>query len=659
MIYRKIHESQFYLVEDRITELQKKYLGTKKFKSQLEPWEIVSGKKPKIHEVPTLHTRWDNGGYHEPSEVFNKIVEADPTSTKEYSDRMLHWYSKSNEPAQQTVHSYPATADPNLLQKAHEIAHQQQDIYDKQHSEMHSQVHPLQLEDLGRATEALQIFHAVKNQLPEEHRDINKINSLKHLEKVVEPYRFRVSKGEQERALRAAGSSLLYEDDDIAVHHVKNQDASCSLGAGTRWCVSGRNHNMFDSYNKDSPLILFTDKKGKFNRHLSRDSGVDKSNYRRYMFHFGKNRGADYVPAGGDEEEWVDAPNDRSRHTDHSFMDENDDSIDYHEFVNKFPQTRNIPALQHQHAVIFQSPDRTESPSNRQLFQSNVKTGAIKVHDIISHIQKHPELTRSLQYSDEDHGPITAIHDSRNSIHDYLLSVTKPVVMSRGFTDRTTGKYISEIDPTHPVVKHYLGSEDGSIQPKVSPEEVAEFHRSLKRNNITLTPTMIERRIKDPTTKTDEIMRLATTTADHKIHQIAYDRIKGENPGELHWSVSPLIKHLIKHTNNDKLLKKAYEDTSELQKNPMRLPEDDRKIHEIHLNIASNQNTPDDVLYHIATKHSQAGIQPDDAYRADQSGYQVKDYNIHSIGITAAKTLLHKIEKRAGLPERIRGEHQP
>jgi hypothetical protein len=286
-----------------------------------------------------------------------------------------------------------------------------------------------------------------------------------------------------------------------------------------------------------------------------------------------------------------------------------------------------------------------------------LKSGAIKVQDIISHIQQNPELTRSKQTSEDDVGPERAIRDSHNSIHDYLLSVSKPIIHHQGFTHPITKQYITPIDPKHPVIQHYLGSEDGTIPPKVSSEETSEFHRSLQRNKMTLPSSMLEKRLKDPTTDSGELIRLATSTMDPNIHNIAYDRIKAKDPTKFHWTVAPLIKF----SNSGELLKKSYEDTLNLVKNNhVLIPEDNIKIYNIHSHIAGNPNTPDDVLYHMATNNSQAGSDPKAdkfSYKENENKFQVGHNHSNHIGILAAKTLLSKIEKQSGLPERTKGEH--
>lgn len=446
LILQKINES-IYLVEDRIPSLITKWKGMREIPDPLEAHEIVAGIKPTLKIVPKLNAEHDremtrhisgtfdkqaqtiesirtsrergeisdkefisrNSSYNKGGEeytkaIVEKISKADPSPGKEYTDKMLQWYSQSSERTPHYNHNWNiapnSISDPyrrsmrheirnalarkqqqqgfigdrppsiddvshEMVDKAFKIHFQQRDARTKHLDELrHSTDNPFRMEDLGRATDALQLYHKVKHLLPAEHRDINKIHSLHHLEEVVEPYRHHVSPSDLEKLHK---SNMIYDDEHVTAYHVPNQEASCSLGAGTRWCVSGRTDNYFKSYNESSPLIMFVDKKKKMNPYLRNPE--NKQNYKRYMFHFGHHR-SDAM----------------SESTGHQLMDEADQPVEYKDFIRQFPQLKHIPQLQHLHPVLFQS-ETIDQKKDKLQTASGLK-------EIMDHMQKYPQFHR-------------------------------------------------------------------------------------------------------------------------------------------------------------------------------------------------------------------------------------------------------------------------
>jgi hypothetical protein len=159
----------------------------------------------------------------------------------------------------------------------------------------------LTLEDLTRTREYLVLFDRVKNRLPADKRDINRLRSTNELFDTIKNFREN-EKGEivtqdyEDRMYREA--EVLYDGSDYEILTPKTKEASQYFGRGTEWCTAyapPRTNNMFDHYNQKGPLYIIR----------------DKSDGKRWQFHL------DYVPP--------------------QYMDEADRSIDIHQFVKDHP----------------------------------------------------------------------------------------------------------------------------------------------------------------------------------------------------------------------------------------------------------------------------------------------------------------------------------
>ena len=603
LIYQKISKTRpltenYFLIEDRLPELTKKYIGTRKVQSNyVSAAGIVAGKRPEYKETPILDTSHETHAdlkAHTPEMVLSKIVGADPTENKQYADRMLHWYSKSSElpPKAGMGETHFGVLSPEQEEKANQIHSQQIRQETETKANYHSQWHPFKLEDLGRAKDALEVYHRAKNasDFPKEFKDINKVNSLKHLENIVEPFRFRKTAGEAERELRSKGTTLLHDDPDLAVYHVKTQEASCSLGAGTRWCVSGDEYNMFDHYNATSPLIMFHDKKGTMAPHL--DEPRNKGNYKRYMFHFGENRNARSLDelTGGQGEG-----------TDYQFMDESDSPVDYEKFIQKFPQAKNIPALQHMHSILFQA----DTPEQKAV---KYATDPQEVKKTVEHFKKYSEMQRPNIHTIEDHfvGALGTEKEGETHAH-----------------------------PNHPVLTHYFGND--SHAPGASSEESSNFLTSvLKHPNAA---SIIRRQHADSIVrrnlyKPEHAGKLITAVDDSRLQHHLYDVVKTNFDPEKH-SISHY--YFLSKIKNPQLIQRAYQDFKNKPVAPHLSVLIPSSVHEL---IASNEHTPDHILHELATNVNISRIK-----QKNSSGETYRD----NTGSVALRTLLNKMEKRGGI----------
>lgn len=682
IIRRRLIAESIFLVEDRIPSLITKYSGMRKIKSHLTPKQIVDGEKPNVKEVPILSTDHDEradyvlgprdtaftdeGNFtefpHSAEKIVRKIAEADPTEGKEYTDRMLHWYSRSGIPRIPISHSFKMPSD--NTDRHEEIRQQYDKAIQKEVDEYHSTVHKFKLEDLGRAHAALEVYHSAKNlpDFPSEHKDINKINSLHHLERVVEPFKRRMlelSKSAEDKARREAilrdGAEVLHEDDDVKVYHVKSSQASCELGKGTRWCVSADRNNMFNQYNSDSPLIMFHDKKGKMNQHLDESGGEDKEHYRRYMFSFGTQRNPNVIAAEHGEPIDLRGPHERNHRTvysDHQLMDESDHDVNYGKFIQTFPQLKHIPALQHLHNYMFQSVPKEQ---RKQM----VTHDPTEFKKIIDHISKYKTL-----------------HERGTNTESYIASLlnTRPHTYRSG-DERFIGDHdLKEITDheNHPIYTHFFGSSNG-VKPKATLTETHSFVAELSNQGMKMHDNVLKRYgdmlkrqsytsagLTNESTK-NRYAKQVNLSSNPELHEHAYN-ILG------HIKVNPEMYDFMRHTQNQNLIRRAFNDT---MSDKFKDVEDKRDLpnrpttvgkkyipqtgllHQLSVNI----NTPDDILHHLIKNKPIHGFfeSPTDSL-IDGGSNIVKSNQLYNrwqnhenIGSNALTTLINKMNQRGGM----------
>jgi hypothetical protein len=119
------------------------------------------------------------------------------------------------------------------------------------------------LEDVLSAVKpVLAKFHEAKirKKLPDHMRDINRYKSLTQF------YRDVDSISLPEKELTNKGNSeVYYEDGHVRIMYPKDEAAACYYGQQTKWCTAGREHNMFDYYNKQGPMYIILPKHPRHN----------------------------------------------------------------------------------------------------------------------------------------------------------------------------------------------------------------------------------------------------------------------------------------------------------------------------------------------------------------------------------------------------------
>jgi hypothetical protein len=134
------------------------------------------------------------------------------------------------------------------------------------------------MEDLYKTTEDLQKFHRFKQQIPQEKRDINRIESFDELYELTKDFSIeQATTTKAERVLQDA--ELVYDGPNWEILIPKSEEASCHYGANTRWCTAGSSNNYYNHYSKQGPLYIIMNKKDptdKYQFHFESNQFMDK-----------------------------------------------------------------------------------------------------------------------------------------------------------------------------------------------------------------------------------------------------------------------------------------------------------------------------------------------------------------------------------------------
>lgn len=128
-------------------------------------------------------------------------------------------------------------------------------------------------EDHPRIKETLQNFDKHRQRLVD--KDINRYKTIGDLETALEPHIEAnvVSKKQEKRDIKETGATQIYNSPTMSVHKLNTQEGAMAYGAGTKWCTAAKKNNMFDTYNKDGPLFVISNKVNnqKFQYHPASD----------------------------------------------------------------------------------------------------------------------------------------------------------------------------------------------------------------------------------------------------------------------------------------------------------------------------------------------------------------------------------------------------
>jgi hypothetical protein len=176
-----------------------------------------------------------------PFDVFQKIVESDPTSMIDgqlYLGKYCKWLLK---------------------------------LYDDKN---------LKIEDLYKVTEYLQLFdkQSVRNKLPLEKRNINNFKSLGELADIISDFKPQEIMSKKE----IKEDNLVEEFENYKLYIPKDYKDSCILGKGTEWCTATeKTDNWFKKYHKPGrELLIFISKydpKEKFQFHFRTEQFMNRN----------------------------------------------------------------------------------------------------------------------------------------------------------------------------------------------------------------------------------------------------------------------------------------------------------------------------------------------------------------------------------------------
>lgn len=129
---------------------------------------------------------------------------------------------------------------------------------------------------------------------PVEKKDLNKVESLSELQKLVKDATPLYQKYQEEKQNKdaEAGTEKIYDGPEWTIVAAHNKGAACELGKGTQWCTAAPGLDYFKHYYKeDSPLFIFINKKDpseKYQFSYSADQFMDerdRSIYKEEIFY--------------------------------------------------------------------------------------------------------------------------------------------------------------------------------------------------------------------------------------------------------------------------------------------------------------------------------------------------------------------------------------
>ena len=269
-----------------------------KFTNILKNIIVEATKYETLMDALTKPTKDKEGKKKKPllsKEEYNEIVKADPTTR--LNDVDLDTEDK-NELAKVKAGNYVQWLVKQYLNVPTEIE-KGEPGYEREFKQNQS----VFMEDLYKVTNDLKKFDRFKNRLPQESRDINKLN-VQELYELVKEFSLEKTKATKEEKKVAAetyehpGADIVFRGNKWTVARISDKgklgkDAACFYGGNylepskgeTRWCTSSPGLNWFDRYIKDGPLYVVIPNKWEGKR--GETSGLPAD---RYQFHFQSNQ---------------------------------------------------------------------------------------------------------------------------------------------------------------------------------------------------------------------------------------------------------------------------------------------------------------------------------------------------------------------------------
>ena len=183
------------------------------------------------------------------STAFMKLLESfDPTPQKRYTLPLLKFFLKQEFNMKVGANKDPDIKQPRLVSRPGTFT-----------------TFP-DIEDM-RSThfEDLAWFDQNKHRLPADKRDINKYESINEFGYSIDGFRSEVEFKDKENPKldKVKGAyEKIYSSEHGDMYWVKDEEASCYIGQGTRWCTAAKEStNYFSEYNAKGPLLIINFKK--------------------------------------------------------------------------------------------------------------------------------------------------------------------------------------------------------------------------------------------------------------------------------------------------------------------------------------------------------------------------------------------------------------
>jgi len=178
----------------------------------------------------TLKSKWS----HVSDEVFNQLVDADPSPTKKYAEWMLKTNIDGGYSPEQII---------PVIQKYDQLNGRIKSYYVRKGI------------DVFESEVGVDIPLSDIDAILRSPKDINSYKGLGILKAILNQVDSKKTKKEE----KLQGAEKIYEDENFLVILPKTKQASCHYGSNTRWCVAARDGNQFDNYSRRGTLyyIIF------------------------------------------------------------------------------------------------------------------------------------------------------------------------------------------------------------------------------------------------------------------------------------------------------------------------------------------------------------------------------------------------------------------
>lgn len=109
-------------------------------------------------------------------------------------------------------------------------------------------------EDAEKLSEALTHYHKIKKHIPQNERDINRLESYAKLRQLLEKFGGAIGRREAKRMASREGQKLLGQEGPLSIWEVTSAEASADLARHTGWCVKDPKYSL--DYLKEGPLYF-------------------------------------------------------------------------------------------------------------------------------------------------------------------------------------------------------------------------------------------------------------------------------------------------------------------------------------------------------------------------------------------------------------------